>query len=181
MKKRKNFIALVLTFLSLMLLNGCGEKAAGPLDGDWAYIHEDNVTVLSINGSKAEYDGYKFSCSVDDEYIHLKGNGKDQDFRYEMTNDGFLLYKKAVYEYSGEGTPESVIGTWENPNKWSYEFTEEGTFNEDGYFPGYYSVDEAAGTIKLVYNDHFVDTTIFYTLEGTTLTIDYPWEMVKTK
>jgi hypothetical protein len=58
-------------------------------------------------------------------------------------------------------------------------FTDKGTFLEDGYFPGYYTVDEANSTLKLVYNDQFEDTICYFRLEGDKLYIEYPWPMVK--
>ena len=93
-----------------------------------------------------------------------------------------LLYETFVYEYTGEGEPSGVLGTWQEVNgNLSFEFTDKGTFREDYYSPGYYSVDEENGVIKLVYNDHYADTYIYYKLDGRFLTVDYPWPVVPTQ
>ena len=65
--------------------------------------------------------------------------------------------------------------------KYSYEFTEKGTFYEDQNFPGHYQVDESDHSIKLMYNDQFEDTYLYYSLDGDVLTIEYPWSMVPTE
>ena len=54
-------------------------------------------------------------------------------------------------EYEGDGTPDGLVGLWKSKEKWSFEFTSEGTFKEDEYFPGHYSVDEGNKTFSLAY------------------------------
>lgn len=181
MKKCTSLLLTSIMFLSLFIFGGCGEKSDSPLVGNWAYIHDTETTIISLKSDgKAEYEGEKYSYTTDDTYINLTKDGESLKLRYELTKDGFLMYQTTEYEYQGDGTPESIIGNWYNPTtKWSYEFTEEGTFKEDGYFPGYFTVDENNSSIKLMYNDHFEDTIIYYGIEGTKLTIDYPWAMVK--
>ena len=165
-------------------LCGCGgSKVDSRLCGDWAYIHEDVKTILSIKSNgKAEYKGQQYTASADEEYIELKSGREDLKLRYVIENDGILVYETKAYEYDGEGTPDSIVGNWiAMPERWTFEFNDAGEFKEDGYFPGYYTVDEANHSVKLVYNDHFEDTTIYYTIDGNILTIEYPWKMVKTK
>ena len=177
------FKALFLSlFMSAALLSftGCSEEVESPLIGKWAYIHDAETTIINLKSNgKVVYNGNTYDYALDDEYIHLTGKNGTLDLRYRYDGSEFLLYQTTEYLYVGEGTPDSILGTWQNTeNRWSYEFTEDGTFNEDGYFPGYYTVDESARTVKLVYNDHFEDTVIYYTLSGNRLTIDYPWSMV---
>ena len=86
----------------------------------------------------------------------------------------------STYEYKDEGTPDGIIGNWYNAEKkWSFEFTSSGTFKEDGYFPGYYTLGEDGTSISLVYNDHFLDSTLYYSIDGNQLTLEYPWPMVE--
>lgn len=169
--------------LSLVMstLCGCG-KSNNPLVGEWAYIHDPETTVLNLkDNGKADFKGQTFSYELKDGQICLKDeNGKTTDLRYEENKDGFLLYEHTTYEYEGSETPSSIVGRWVDPvNKWSFEFTDQGTFSEDGYFPGYYTVNDDGKSVKLVYNDHFEDTTVYYTIDGNTLKIEYPWQMVK--
>lgn len=158
-------------------LVGCGKTL---YDGEWAYIHDDKTLALKINGKTAEVDGVK--CSVVAEGDVLKLNAKDGSVFEVGPADGngdLTLYKFTTYEYEGDGTPDSIVGNWKSKEKWSFEFTADGTFNEDGYFPGHYSLDESNKTFSLMYNDHFIDTVCGYSIEGNELTIKYPWPMVK--
>ena len=59
-----------------------------------------------------------------------------------------------------------------------FQFNEDGKFCEDNIFYGYYSVDEEASTIKLMYDEPLQDALLYYRLNGNELTIDYPWTLV---
>lgn len=171
-----------MTLTVLMLLTAGCTKITGPFVGDWAYIHDPatSVLVLKTNGS-AVYEGASYTYTTDDTYIHLTDSNGEQLMRYQMDGEKMNFYKTTTYKYAGEGTPDGLVGMWtDEADKWSYEFTSEGTFMEDKIFPGYYSADESEGVIKLVYNDQFEDAFLYYTLEGDTLTIEYPWPLVRT-
>lgn len=183
--KRVRFFALALT-VSILAASfaGCGYPEGGDaLSGKWAYIHETDKVAFKVNATehKAVLDGEHYSCDVDSEFITLTDRkGNDMKLRYVADNKGIYLYK--IQEYTYEGTPEegSLVGIWSNPDQtWNFEFTEEGTFKEDGYFPGIYYEDKEAGTIKLMYNDHFEDTVLYYTVNGNKLIVEYPWRMVR--
>lgn len=195
MRKYNKFLAFVLVFLTMVCFCGCGAKhdrasidntideAVNSLVGDWAYIHDpaESILLLTKDG-KAVYNGVDYKYTIDENYIVLdKGLFKDKiRLRYSENSGGFILYQSTEYTYKGNGTPDSIIGEWVNePNRWYYEFTDSNSFNEDGFFQGYYTLDAQAKTIKLAYNDHFEDAILYYSLEGNVLTIDYPWQMVK--
>ena len=180
MKKfRQTALICVLLIAAAMLLSGCGEN--DPLCGEWAYIHDPETPVLTLEANgKAKFNGADYTFKSDDTYIKLASGGETLDMRYVLEDDGMYLYETTVYTYASEGTPNGLTGRWEcKAQNWTFEFTENGTFMEDAIFPGYYFADEAAGTIKLVYNDQFVDTVCYYTLSGNELRIEYPWRMVK--
>ena len=155
---------------------------AESLMGNWAYIHdtENPVLAFSINRN-AIFEGKLYTYDCDGDFINLTDeNGNVKKMRFVLDKDGMYLFKSTTYEFTGEGKPDGLIGVWEcKEQNWSFEFTKMGTFREDAYFPGYYTVDEAASTFKLIYNDHFEDTTCYYQLDGNKLTIEYPWRMVK--
>ena len=180
--KNKHIILLVASILLIFALFGCARNAnVGELAGEWAYIHDTETVALSIesNGNTV-LDGVAYTADVDDTYITLKAsNGSEEKMRYVLDKDGMLLYKNTTYTLEGDST-DGLIGMWSH-DKWSFEFTKEGTFQEDGYFPGYYTVDEANKTIKLVYNDHFEDAVLYYEINGNELYLQYPWRMVKVK
>lgn len=163
---------------------GCG-KQQGPLVGKWAYVHDETTTVLELaSNGKAVYEGNSYTYTNDDQFIILKDkNGNENRFRYVIEKDGFLFYKTTEYVNKDNEAPSSIVGVWtgKEVDKWSFEFTENGEFMEDGYFPGYYTIDENAKTVKLVYNDHFEDTICYYQKDGNELTIEYPWKMVQAK
>lgn len=172
------FVAMALTAVSLI---GCAEKNSGPYIGEWAYIHDDKTVALDIkDNGEAVFDGENYTYTVNDPYLIFKASdGTEKNMRYEMDGDNMLFYVPNTYIYEGEGSPEGLAGLWkDSTKKWSFEFTEDGTFKEDGYFPGYYQ-DMGDGSVKMVYNDHFPDTVMYYTIEGDELRVEYPWTMVK--
>lgn len=185
MKNRKFALLMCMVLVISFSLLGCGEpKLSGPINGKWAYIHDTETTALEIkdNGT-AVLDGQKYDCTYDDSVISLTDkNGNTQSLRYLTSgSDGIYLFKTSTYKYDGAGSPDGIIGVWVDTSngKSSFEFTDNGTFREDSYIPGYYYPDSETGSILLVYNDHYEDTLIYYTIDGDTLTVEYPWPMVK--
>lgn len=185
--KVKRIVAFAVATLAVMALaSGCGSKKFdSPLNGKWSYLYNEKTPdfVVRDNGT-VTLDKKKYTdCEVSDGFISFKdSNGVSQSIRYKFDKeDKIFLYKEAVYKYAGEGTPDGLIGYWvgaENPNI-SYEFTMDGTFREDTYIPGYYTVNEEDGTIFCVYNDHYEDTTVYYRMDGNLLYVEYPWPMVR--
>ena len=150
----------------------------------WAYNHEPEKEILRLReDGTALFKGTEYSYSKDDQFITMTDD-KNQSLklRYKMTKEGMYLYEQTTYHFNGEGEPEGLLGVWVGgpEDRLSYEFTSSGTFREDGYFPGHYLADPEAGTIKLMYNDHFEDTYIYYTLNGKELFVEYPWPLVTT-
>ena len=154
----------------------------------WAAVYEKNKEVLSFNadGSVTYKDVRYDSYAIDDTYLTLKGD-EELKMRYVMKHKKMLLYDKKDYKrqvIEGKYTDVpagSIEGVWAFDEKYSYEFTEKGTFYEDQNFPGHYQVDESDHSIKLMYNDQFEDTYLYYSLDGDVLTIEYPWSMVPTE
>ena len=183
MRIRKITACILLAVMTMVMMCGCGDKIDGPFIGNWAYVHDTTVTVLSLEkNGKAVYQGNQYTYTADDTYLYLKSSKENIDLRYKMDGEKLYIYQTTEYTFAGEGSPDGIIGYWVcNPNKWSFEFTDQGTFKEDSYFPGYYTVDENEQTVKLVYNDHFEDTVFYYSIDGDTLTIEYPWETVPTQ
>ncbi|MBB2183961.1 hypothetical protein H0486_13860 [Lachnospiraceae bacterium MD1] len=188
MKKTKLLLAFFTSVLILLLMTACGKnnsdlsKEALKIVGSWAYIHdkETAIAVFSKDGT-AEYEGKDYSYVCDSQFIKLKNtDGEMIQLRYLLDDEGMYLYSNNTYSFSGTGKPDGLIGEWECPEKnWSYFFTDKGTFMEDGYFTGYYTVDDKNSTFKLVYNDQFEDTVCYYTLDNDKIKIEYPWRMVK--
>lgn len=181
--RQKRLLLAICTVL--LILAGCGAKLSADAEaivGSWAYIHEKDVEIAGFrkNGT-AKYEGKSYRFESDGEYISLTDRkGSVQTIRYRITDDGMYLYKRTTYTYDGADAPKGLIGHWSNPNNWSFEFTEQGTFMEDGYFPGLYEADEEAGTVRLVYNDQFEDTVCYFEVDGNTLYMEYPWKVVPT-
>lgn len=167
---------LCTTMLFVILLTGCGKTAKE----QWAYIHDTEKPVLSFyEDGTAEFKDAKYaSYEITDKAIKLtdkKGNVSE----YEYYDDGETryVYDDKTYSYAMGDDSSQLIGVWKS-DEWSYQFTEKGTFLEDGYFPGYYQVREG-GIIHLIYNDPFPDVDLRYELKDGKLIIDYPWPMVK--
>lgn len=186
--KKIRFAAAFLLTMALTLLAGCGKKdtISGSFVGEWGYIHEPEVSALVLEADgDAVLDNVKYTYRSEDGKLVLtaKDGGAVTNMKYVADgDDGMYIYKTARYNYSGDGNAEGIIGVWNNDSSsMSFEFTGEGTFKEDGYFPGYYFEDTANHTIKLVYNDHFEDTVIYYSVDNNVLTVEYPWKMVRIK
>lgn len=156
----------------------------------WAYDYEPQVEILSLGRTgNAQYNGQSYRYVKDEQYIAFTAkDGEIFKRRYEMaTNkDGeevLFLYEPSVYTYVGEDAPEGLTGEWRSENGWSFLFNENGTFVEDTYFYGYYSVEQDEGRVKLVYDSEFRfnDTYIYFLIEGDQMTVEYPWRLLKTQ
>lgn len=185
---KKSMILVMALILGVLTFAGCSEKTDG-IVGTWAYVHDENTAILTLksNGS-AEYNNKKYTYTNDDTFITLKSDSEEIVMRYELEDDGMVLYQNTDYvlDESAKAYDEKaneIVGLWKGKDveKWEFEFNNAGEFKEDGYFPGYYIVDEENKTIKLVYNDHFEDTFCYYSLENGILTVQYPWKMVAKK
>ncbi|MCF0130548.1 MAG: hypothetical protein HUJ71_02410 [Pseudobutyrivibrio sp.] len=164
--------------LSMALFSGCSKTL---YSGKWSYIHDDSTVALDISGGKATLDGVKCTVKENGDILELSGDGGEYfEVGPSDTEGQIILYKYSEYTYQGEGNPESLVGVWISDEGWQFEFTDDGTFKEDGYFPGYYTDNVEGSNFKLVYNDHFVDTVCGYVIDGDTLTVRYPWPMVST-
>ncbi len=176
-KKATTAGCIVLT--ALLLLMGCGEKEkGGPYEGKWAYIHDADKTAMRIEAEgQARLDGTKYSYIEDEDGLLLTDDdGEAVRVSFKDGENEVFVYKPM--NFISVGTNDGVVGVWKCGNN-SFEFTVKGTFMEDGYFPGYYFVDEEKGEIKLAYTDVFEDTVIPFKLTDEGLELDYPWVMVR--
>ena len=174
---KKKIIAFIAAFAVLAsLFAGCGNASDGMLIGKWAYIHEPETTILAIksNGT-AFYKEKKYDCLVSDGFIVLNDGTESFKLRYFENDNGFDLYEQSTYIRTSEG--DGIVGTWECNNE-TFEFTEDGTFQEDGIFPGHYVVSEDGSTVKLAYNDPIEDTILYVAINGNEMFVEYPWPMV---
>lgn len=174
----RRYISLIcMISMVVAFLTGCGKTA---FEGEWAYIHDDQTVALKIHGSQAELDGVKCKATMNEDVLVLKAkDGTVYEIESGDKDGEITLYKYTTYVYDGEGEPQDLIGTWTSSENWSFEFTDDGTFKEDGYFPGFFIDNKEDHTFSLIYNDHFIDTVCGYTIDGNQLTVRYPWPMVK--
>lgn len=191
MKIAKFMPTMLAVLLILLFMTACEKKKndivisteTSGIFGSWAYIHDEEtaIAVFGENG-KAQYEGKNYSFESDNQFIKLNNkDGETTQLRYVLDDEGMYLYSNNTYTLSGEGEPHDLVGEWLCSEKnWSYSFTDTGTFMEDGYFPGYYTVDYENSTFKLVYNDQFEDTVCYFRIEENKLHIEYPWRMVRT-
>lgn len=187
MKRKRIALLVSLILIFTFVMAGCGEtKLQGDLVGKWYYIHDTEHVGMNIKADgTATLDGQKYDCDFDADKIYLTDRkGYTEGHRYSVEGEGQIyLYKTATYKYQGTEPQNGLIGSWvdiENGNS-NFEFTAEGTFREDSYIPGYYTVNEQDGSILLVYNDMYYDTKIFFSIKDDFLIVDYPWPMVKGK
>ncbi len=179
MNVKRSIVPVVLA-AAMSVLSACGANTRS-----FAYIHDPETEILSLSDNgKAVYKDSNYSYTMDDSFITLKGDdGSEMKLRYvpdDKDENRMILYEKSTYDFDGEGTPNGVIGSWKQDNGWTFEFTTKGTFAEENIFFGHYAVDEKEGTIKLMYDEPIEDALLYYSVDGNSLTIDYPWPMVKT-
>ena len=187
--KRNRLITLGCLIICLMILAcGCEKEPDHKKTGEsWAYVHEPAAEILWLgDNGKATFKDKSYDYVKDDEFITLTDENKQTlKMHYSMNKGQMLLYEINEYHFvasEGIGEPDGLVGTWKGgeEDRSSFQFTEEGIFMEDEFFPGHYTVDEKNGTVKLMYEDHFADTVFYFHLDGEKLTIEYPWPMVKT-
>lgn len=180
-------ISIILAIIFALSVTGCGETKAQQnadevaLHGEWAYAHDENKTVakFSEDGS-AKLEGVKYQYSCEDGYILLTDKeGKVKKMRYATEGDQMYLYVQSTYMRQPEGGDSGIVGLWRSSEGWTFEFTNKGTFMEDGVLTGYYQVDETEKAIKLMYGEALSDTLFFYELTGDELFVEYPWLMIK--
>ena len=154
----------------------------------WAYDYEPTKEILMLgNSGKATYKGESYNYEKDDQFITFSKSGAESfKIRYEMTKDdkggeAMFFYEPKYYTYSSDTQQNGLIGLWKNDDGSSFEFKENGSFMEDGYFYGYYSADEDMGKIKLIYdsNFRFSDSYIYYQIEGDQIRVEYPWRLFR--
>jgi hypothetical protein len=189
MKKVKYLTSFLVIMLIMLFMTACGKNTtakpneANAIYGSWAYTHdkETAIAVFHKDGT-AQYEGKDYSFECDSQFIKLKDkDDKIIKLRYVLNDEGMYLYSNNTYTFSGKGEPNGLVGEWSCAEKnWSYSFTEAGTFMEDGFFSGNYTVDDENSTFKLVYKDQFEDTVCYFKLGDSKLQIEYPWPMVRT-
>lgn len=180
---------LLIGITAMMLLAGCGGKGedlspeAQQICGSWAYNHDkETQAVLFKKDGTALYEDVKYRYTCDEQFIYLTdGKENKQTLRYLIDDDGIYLFKNTAYTFEGENEPNGIVGKWVNEKGWSFEFTEKNTFLEDGYFPGYYILEEEQSAVRLVYSDQFEDTVCYYSINGKDMILEYPWKYVKTQ
>lgn len=174
----------VLVFFAVVAgLSACRKADPTPLEGKWGYIYDPSAVILEVKGDRLTYEGKKYSFTMDQEFLYLKRGTEELKLRYQVSGNHTYLYRTTDYTLTTDPQAslqaDPLVGIWENKeNTWSFEFTENGEFLEDGFFPGMYSVTDH-GTFRLMYTDHFEDTECYYSINGKTLTVEYPWEIVR--
>ena len=201
-RMKKNCYIIILIAILAVLATGCTKDEVKTLES-WAYSFDSANEILRLcsDGSAvyqaSEYqDGLQVkvgkrysSYKKDNGYLILSDpNMPELKMRYTENENGIILYEISEYKYSPENAePQNgLLGLWVHTGteRMFFEFTNKGTFLEDGLFPGYYEVDENNGSVKLKYNnpDDSVPATIFYyTIKDDMMTVEYPWQMVKTE
>lgn len=195
MRMIKKTVLILLLVLVVSLLCACGK--AGEAES-WAYNFDKGTEILKLNSdgtasyvSKVYEGGVQVKKTVeyksykkDDSFITLTDkNGGELKLRYVKTDSGINLYEKTEYGLILKKDGNAIAGVWvdKNNSDYFYEFTEEGAFNEDGYFTGKYTVDEKEGRIDFTYDGDSSKAVLYYTVSDDSLIVEYPWPMVPTE
>lgn len=185
-KVKINSIILAIMFTFCMV--GCGKQEIQQntdeiaLRGEWYYVHDENETAAAFyEDGSAKFEGEKYQYTCDGEFINLTDkDGNVTKLRYLTEGEKMYVYIQSTYTRQAEGGGSGIVGMWRCEDKgWSFEFTNKGTFMEDGVLTGHYEVDEEAKIIKLMYETALEDTVFYYDLTENGLAIEYPWLMRK--
>ena len=176
----KKYLRLALTALIItvsLMMGGCGAKVTTE---KWAYDHEPDKEILSLSSNgKAVYKETGYTYTKDDSYIDLKDNsGNTTDLRYLIDGEKMIVYETSTYYRDGGETKDGIYGVWKQDNGWLFRFTKDGQFSEEDFFSGSYRINKDEQSIKLMYSDPIPDAILYYSLDGDSLTIEYPWPMV---
>ena len=184
--------ALTLVLMLAACTTDDPEEERGSVTEQWAYMEDDKTPCLKLyeDGTAAfrearftagtkltKYKSYEWT----DTTLKLTAeDGTVTEMRYYDTESKRYLYQKLTYDFYKGEDKDTLIGAWIRDNEWSFQFSDKGTFLEDGLWAGYYTVGEDH-SIKLVYDTQgaFPDTTLYYSLENGKLILDYPFGMVK--
>lgn len=187
--KIKNIVCFAVVFLALVVCAvGCKKEDVQQNDyekkllGKWAYVHDTKETVAEFKkDGSAKFEGKKYQYTCDDQFIELTDKNEEvTKLRYLLEEDRMYVYIQSTYTRQPEIPGDTMVGVWKCEAKgWTFEFTEKGTFMEDGALTGYYTIEEETGTVRLVYGEALDDTVFYYSLDGDELYIEYPWLMLK--
>ena len=180
---------IIIAMLSALCISGCGKETIQQsadeiaLHGEWYYVHDEKetVAVFSQDGS-AEFEGVKYQYTCDGEYINLTDkDGAVIKLRYLSDGDKKMyVYIQSTYTRQPEAGGSGIVGSWLCEDKgWTFEFSNKGTFMEEGAMTGYYEVNEEAKTVKLMYGEALADTIFYYEVKENELFVEYPWLMIK--
>ena len=188
-KSLVRIVAFALVCMLCMICAGCDESnnstAKPTLDDSnvkewWALDPSDKEPVLIVRkDGTASYKKVEYAkCEVADNMYKLtddKGTVLELEYK-DAGNGNRYIYDIWEYDRTDGTSGPSVVGVWECGNNY-YEFSAKGTFQEDGVFFGYYTVDVNAGTIRLAYERDLPDTVMYYQIENDHMTVRYPFIM----
>ena len=181
MKRLKKTLTIFALTTVMLISGGCsGSKKIE----SWAFDYEPTEEILALyDDGKAVYKGEKCTYVKDDDSIDITDkDGNTVEHKYFMDKDKMVVYIASVYDYQDEGDPDGIVGNWAcGKNIFRFLAAPKLEFSEEDIFYGHYSVDEANSSITLMYSDPIPDATLYYSLDGNKLTIDYPWPLVKTQ
>lgn len=201
---RKAAILCLLFALILCLAAGCEDKNKDDGKTDekideniaerWAVAGENDTAVMTFyKDGTAVFYGTKYkSYAVEGSFLRFTSeDGTVTSVRYydeqdEQGKSSRFVYRSSEYKRAVEtlstlvSDDDPLVGVWKNGGL-SFQFSNKGTFMEDGVLPGHYKVVQVGdeNNIVLSYDGHLPDTVLFYKLDGDTLTVDYPWALVK--
>ena len=181
---RKLFLLVLVCCISFAVVCGSGEPC--PLLGDWAFDYEPAAAVLTVkDDGTACWNGADFTWEDDGSFLLLKDQaGETASLRYLVKEGRVQVFLAGTYTRTAKDRDEEIFGAWKKDGSYgnSFIFEKDMRFMEDGTFVGTFSLDEEAGTFTLKYQPAiFEDTTCYFTREGDSMTVEYPWTVVKTQ
>lgn len=182
----KKFLVIMVAVVLLFGVSAvCPVIAEGFPAGAWAFASDPAALILRINeNGTAQYRDAEYTLEDDGRYLLLTdASGKLLRIRYRVSDKNAWLYVPMNYTRKEGTTGEGIRGVWnlDGSEDGFFEFSDKGTFLEDGLFDGTYTVDDEAGSFVLTYPQYFGETTCYFSINGESMIVEYPWLLVEWK
>ncbi len=183
----KKLLALIaMMVVAAVVLTGC-DKDDPNIDKQWAdAANPEAPCLIFYKDGTVKFEGvtYKSGKFTETDLELTKDDGTVISKKYFDDGKQRFIYKTLVYEKDANlgNDGDSIVNAWRVKSEtdgMSFQFTDKGTFMEDGAFYGYYILNEEEGTIKLAYDAPLTDVLLYYKLEDGKLVIEYPWGYVE--
>ncbi len=163
---------------NLILATNNGEQTNADLVGEWIDLDDDTLT-FNADGTCDYFGEACDSYSFDGKILKLTAGDSTVSYDARLFSQYFVIfYESNAYNYTRTaGNSGELVGEWESPEGYTFAFTADGKFTEDGTETGTYAVD--GEEIMFIYDDDTDGSYLFnmYDINGDEMTFCYGWAL----